>query len=116
MKQIKARRIAEPAPSLLCPRDLALAGLGVASIARRKGREALKAAKQSRGEIAERVQLELGAAGGRAIEIARSARDAATEAAAPLLARVQSLFGAQAKPARKPRKPAGKRQAARAVR
>ncbi|MCG6118460.1 MAG: hypothetical protein MEQ07_09755 [Aquimonas sp.] len=116
MKQIKARRIAEPAPSLLCPRDLALAGLGVASIARRKGREALSQIKHSRGDIAERVQLELGAAGGRAVELARSARDAASEAAAPLVARAQALFGVSAKPARKPRKPAAKRQSARAAR
>ena len=116
MKQIKARRIAQPAPSLLCPRDLALAGLGAASIARRKAREALSLAERSRGELAERVQLELGAAGGRAIELARSAREAATDAAAPIVARVQSLFGASAKPARKPRKPAAKRRTARAAR
>ena len=62
MKQIKARRIAQPAKAELNARNLTLAALGVAAIARRESRGLLNRAETRGRRFAERVQLEAGAA------------------------------------------------------
>ncbi|WP_395794911.1 hypothetical protein [Aquimonas sp.] len=74
MKQIKARRHNQPAPSLLSARDLVLAGLGVVAIARRNGLKTLSTLDARRRNLSERVQLELGAVGSRIGEVLDSAR------------------------------------------
>lgn len=92
MKQIKARRVAQPAKAELNPRNLVLAGLGVAAIARREGRGLLSRIENRSRRIVERVQLEAGAASGRVVELAEQVRSRVEQASQPVIARVQTLL------------------------
>ena len=112
MKQIKARRINQPAPSLLSARDLMLAGLGVVAIARRSGLKSLTALDARRRNLSERVQLELGAVGGRLGDVVDSARARIEAAAAPVSVRVEGLLARFGKAKRAPAKRSGRRAGA----
>ena len=112
MKQIKARRVTPAPKAELSPRTLMLAGLGVAAIARREGRSLIARIDSSSRQIAERVQLEVGAAGGRAVELAEQVRSRVEQASQPVIARVEKLLGRTLKGKAK-RKPAAKRAPAR---
>ncbi|MBE5315449.1 MAG: hypothetical protein H4O13_08620 [Xanthomonadales bacterium] len=112
MKQIKARRVAKPAKAELTPRNLTLAALGVAAIARREGRGLLGRIENRSRRLAERVQLEAGAASGRVVELAEQVRSRVEQASKPLIARVEKLLGRTLKGTTK-RKPAAKRAPAR---
>jgi hypothetical protein len=98
MKQIKARRVTPASKAELSPRTLMLAGLGVAAIARREGRSLIARIDSGSRQIAERVQLEVGAAGGRAVELAEQVRKPAAKRA----------------PARRATKPAARKSTRRA--
>ena len=102
MKQIKARRVAQPAKAELTPRNLVLAGLGVAVIARRESRGLLARIDARSRRIAERVQLEAGAASGRVVELAEQVRSRVEQASQPVIARVQTLLKRAPKAKRKP--------------
>lgn len=102
MKQIKARRIAQPAKAELNARNLTLAALGVAAIARRESRGLLNRAETRGRRFAERVQLEAGAAGGRVVELAEQVRSRIEQASQPFIARVEKLLGKTVKAKRKP--------------
>lgn len=102
MKQIKARRVAKPAKAELTPRNLTLAALGVAAIARREGRGLLGRIENRSRRLAERVQLEAGAAGGRVVELAEQVRSRVEQASKPLIARVEKLLNRAPKAKRKP--------------
>jgi hypothetical protein len=112
MKQIKARRVTQASKAELSPRTLMLAGLGVAAIARREGRSLIARIDSGSRQIAERVQLEVGAAGGRAVELAEQVRSRVEQASQPVIARVEKLLGRTLKGKTK-RKPAAKRAPAR---
>lgn len=114
MKQIKARRVTQASKAEFSPRTLMLAGLGVAAIARREGRSLIARIDSSSRQIAERVQLEVGAAGGRAVELAEQVRSSVEQASQPVIARVEKLLGRTLKGKAK-RKPAAKRAPARRV-
>lgn len=111
MKQIKARRINQPAPSLLSARDLMLAGLGVVAIARRSGLRTLSTFDARRRVLSERVQLELGAVGGRIGEVVDSARARIEAAAEPVYARVEGVLARFGKAKRTPAKRSDSRRA-----
>jgi hypothetical protein len=111
MKQIKARRINQPAPSLLSARDLMLAGLGVVAIARRSGLQTLTALYARRRDLSERVQLELGAVGGRIGEAFDSARTRIETAAEPMYARVEGVLARFGKAKHTPAKRSASRRA-----
>lgn len=102
MKQIKARRVAQPAKAELNPRNLVLAGLGVAAMARRESRGLLARIENRGRRIAERVQREAGAAGGRVIELAEQVRNRVEQASQPVIARVETLLKRAPKAKRKP--------------
>lgn len=102
MKQIKARRISQPVSTELNPRNLVLAGLGVVAIARREGRSLLGRIDVRSRKLAERVQIEVGAASGRAIELAEQVRSRVEQASQPVIARVEELLGRAPKAKRKP--------------
>jgi hypothetical protein len=102
MKQIKARRVAQPAKAELTPRNLVLAGLGVAVIARRESRGLLARIDARSRRIAERVQLEAGAASGRVVELAEQVRSRVEQASQPVIARVEKLLNRAPKAKRKP--------------
>lgn len=102
MKQIKARRAARPAKTELNPRNLVLAGLGVAVIARREGRSLLARIDARGRRLAERVQREAGAAGGRAAELVDQVRNRIEQVSQPVIARVETLLGRTAKAKGKP--------------
>jgi hypothetical protein len=112
MKQIKARRVTQASKAELSPRTLMLAGLGVAAIARREGRSLIARIDSGSRQIAERVQLEVGAASGRAVELAEQVRSRVEQASQPVIARVEKLLGRTLKGKAK-RKPAAKRAPAR---
>ena len=111
MKQIKARRINQPAPSLLSARDLMLASLGVVAIARRNGLKTLSTLDARRRDLSERVQLELGAVGGRIGEVVDSARARIEAAAEPVSVRVDGLLARFGKAKRAPAKRGASRRA-----
>lgn len=102
MKQIKARRVAQPAKAELTPRNLVLAGLGVAVIARRESRGLLARIDARSRRIAERVQLEAGAASGRVVELAEQVRSRVEQASQPVIARFEKLLNRAPKAKRKP--------------
>lgn len=102
MKQIKARRVAQPAKAELNSRNLVLAGLGVAAIARREGRSLLARIDARGRRLAERAQREAGAAGGRAAELVDQVRHRIEQVSQPVIARVEALLGRTAKAKRKP--------------
>jgi hypothetical protein len=112
MKQIKARRITKPVKAELNARNLTLAALGVAAIARRESRGLLGRIETRGRRIAERVQLEAGAAGGRVVELVEQVRSRVEQASQPIIARVETLLGRTSKGKTK-RKPAAKRGPAR---
>ncbi len=101
MKQIKARRVAQPAKAELSPRNLVLAGLGMAAIARREGRGLLARIDARGRRIAELVQLEAGAASGRVVELAEQVRSRVEQASQPVIARVEKLLKRAPKAKRK---------------
>jgi hypothetical protein len=110
MKQIKARRLNQPAPSLLSARDLMLAGLGVVAIARRNGLKTLSTLDARRRKLSERVQLELGAVGSRIGEVVDSARTRIESAAEPVYARVEGVLARFGKAKRAPAKRSSSRR------
>ena len=92
MKQIKARRTGKPAPSLLSARDLALASVGAAVIARREGLKTLSTLDTRRRQLGKRIQTEAKAIGERITEAADSLRAQVETAAQPAIQQFESLL------------------------
>jgi hypothetical protein len=97
MKQIKARRTGNPSPSLLSARDLVLAGVGAAAIARRKGSKSLSTLEARRRQLVQRIQQQASTIGERITDIAGSLRAQVESVAQPAIHQFESLlsrFGA----------------------
>jgi hypothetical protein len=93
MKQIKARRAGKPAPTVLSPRNLVLAGLGAAVLARRESLKTLSRLDARSRRLRAQISAEAGAAGSRLSQLADSLRSRIETLGQPLLKRFEGLFG-----------------------
>lgn len=108
MKQIKARRAGKSAPTALSPRNLVLAGLGAAVLARREGLKTLDRLDARSRSLRAKIKAETGSAGSRLFKLAGDLRTRIESIGQPLLQRFEGLLG-RAKPRRSVKRAAVRR-------